>query len=66
MSSGTNKNYDGKAFLGRGWKYPIAFRLSHQTVELSQYEQDIRESLNILLSTELGERGYASGIRHQC
>ncbi len=67
MSEKTNKKYEGKAFLGRGWKYPVTFRSSHGTAELSQYEQDIRESLNILLSTERGERvmrpDYGTNIR---
>ena len=56
MSEKIERKTSGKAFLGRGWKYPVTFRQSHKTVVLSQYEQDIRESLNILLSTERGER----------
>ena len=57
----------GKAFLGRGWKFPVRFKKSHKGVEMSQYEQDIRESLNILLSTDIGERvmrrNYGTNIR---
>ena len=56
MSELTKTTYSGKSFLGRGWKYPVTFKQSSNTVVLSQYEQDIRESLNILLSTERGER----------
>jgi len=58
---------NSKAFLGRGWKFPVTFRKSHKGVALSQYEQDIRESLNILLSTSKGERvmrpGYGTNVR---
>ena len=67
MSEESKRKKSGKAFLGRGWKYPVTFRESHKTVMLSQYEQDIRESLNILLSTERGERvmrpEYGTNIR---
>ena len=67
MNDKIKTTYDGKAFLGRGWKYPITFRKSFETVELSQYEQDIRESLNILLSTSRGERvmrpDYGTNVR---
>lgn len=41
-------------FLGRGWKFPISF--SRNGVEMSETEEDIRESLRILLSTYPGER----------
>lgn len=67
MGESIKTTYSGKAFLGRGWKYPVTFKQSHNTVVLSQYEQDIRESLNILLSTERGERvmrpDYGTNIR---
>jgi len=67
MSELTKSTYSGKSFLGRGWKYPVTFKQSSNTVVLSQYEQDIRESLNILLSTERGERvmrpDYGTNVR---
>lgn len=47
---------DNKAFLGRGWKFPVAFDRDSLTVELCQHEADVKESLVILLSTVLGER----------
>ncbi|MEO1412123.1 MAG: GPW/gp25 family protein [Bacteroidota bacterium] len=51
-----NNLLDNKAFLGRGWKFPPEFNRAHRGTKLSQYEQDIRESLLILLSTLRGER----------
>jgi phage baseplate assembly protein W len=51
-----NKPDQGKAFLGRGWKFPVSFKKGFKGAELSQYEQDIKESLIILLSTFRGER----------
>ncbi|MDH7460655.1 GPW/gp25 family protein [Chitinophagaceae bacterium 26-R-25] len=43
-------------FLGTGWKFPPEFNKDAGTVLLVSDEQDINESLNILLSTSLGER----------
>jgi uncharacterized protein len=45
-----------RSFLGRGWSFPPEFDESLQGVLLSAEEQDIRESLRIILSTIPGER----------
>lgn len=45
---------DADAFLGQGWHFPPV--LSDTGVQLSRYEQDIRESLHVLFSTTPGER----------
>lgn len=50
------KNKSNIPFLGRGWSFPPEFNNVKGTVRLSQDEQDIRESLEILLSTIMGER----------
>src|SRR5688572_19049076 len=44
------------SFLGTGWAFPPAFDDESGTVNMVSNEEDIRESLNILLSTALGER----------
>jgi phage baseplate assembly protein W len=44
------------AFLGRGWSFPPTFDPFHRTVVMVAGDIDIHESLNILLSTSLGER----------
>lgn len=44
------------SFLGTGWSFPPAFDRESGTVELVSNYQDIHQSLNILLSTSLGER----------
>lgn len=54
MDSENQQKDQGKAFLGRGWKFPVQF--TKGSAALSQYEQDINESLIILLSTTRGER----------
>ena len=44
------------AFLGKGWAFPPSFNKSTGTVGMVSDEEDIRQSLHILLSTSLGER----------
>jgi uncharacterized protein len=43
-------------FLGRGWSFPPTFDKSRKEVLMLEGEEDVRSSLEILLSTELGER----------
>lgn len=43
-------------FLGTGWAFPPSFTKANQSPRLSQDEQDIQQSLMILLSTIPGER----------
>jgi len=45
-----------KDFLGRGWKFPVAVDAATGQIALSEYEQDIRESIRIILMTAPGER----------
>jgi len=44
------------SFLGTGWSFPPVFDPELKGVKTSSDEQDIEESLKILLSTRLGER----------
>jgi hypothetical protein len=46
----------GKAFLGRGWKFPVLPDPASGKVAVSEYEQDIQEAIWIILSTAKGER----------
>lgn len=43
-------------FLGRGWSFPPTFVAASQTVTMTEGEDDIHASLEILVSTGLGER----------
>lgn len=49
-------NGDRKAFLGRGWAMPVALDPRTGLVKSVAYEQDIRESILIILETAPGER----------
>lgn len=44
------------SFLGSGWSFPPTFSRLTYGVEMVSDEKDIRESLWILFSTQLGER----------
>lgn len=47
----------GKAdFLGKGWSFPPNFDPDTQTVDMTEKNDDIRRSLQILLTTTVGER----------
>lgn len=45
-----------KPFLGRGWSFPPVFEKGTQQVKMLEGEEDIHSSLDVLLSTMLGER----------
>jgi uncharacterized protein len=44
------------SFLGRGWKFPVQIDPATGRVAMSDLEQDIKESIYILLATAPGER----------
>jgi phage baseplate assembly protein W len=43
-------------FLGRGWSFPPKFDIDARGVEMTEKEVDIDRSLQILLTTAVGER----------
>lgn len=55
------------SFLGKGWSFPPEFRKNVQPTCLVEEEEDIRQSLAILMQTHPGERvhryDYGCGIR---
>jgi phage baseplate assembly protein W len=44
-----------KEFLGRGWKFPVNVSAAGE-IKMSEYEEDIKEAIWIILSTSKGER----------
>lgn len=50
-----------EGFLGRGWSFPPEFFSAGAEVEMAGGEEDIRQSLQILLATSIGERNMFSG-----
>ncbi len=58
---------DNKNFLGKGWSFPPEFNRYTRSVKMVSEEEDIRESLHILLLTSPGERtlqqAYGCGLK---
>lgn len=57
-----------RSFLGAGWSFPPTFSRREEGVLMVADEEDIRQSLEILLSTSLGERmmepKYGCNLKH--
>lgn len=55
------------SFLGRGWKFPVNVDAATGRILMSEGEDDIRESIRIILRTAKGERvmrpDFGSGLR---
>lgn len=45
-----------KEFLGRGWKFPVGIDPVTGRLAMSELEQDIKESIRIIVTTAPGER----------
>jgi len=45
-----------KDFLGRGWQFPLAFDPASGGVAMSEFEENIRQCITIILGTKPGER----------
>lgn len=47
---------DAKAFLGKGWSFPIQLDPGTGDIAIVAYEEDIRQAILLILRTKLGER----------
>ena len=47
---------DPRSYLGRGWSFPVRLQGRAGAIRLSEYDEDVRESIRIILSTSKGER----------
>jgi len=50
-----NEADEKKAFLGKGWAFPVCVESDGQ-IRTAAFEEDIRQAIRIILSTERGER----------
>jgi len=50
------QQYTNNDFLGKGWSFPPTFNINTKSVEITEKEVDIQRSLEILLTTTVGER----------
>ncbi len=57
---------DPKAFLGRGWAFPVGVGADGSTA-LAEYEDDVAQAIRIVIGTEKGERvmrpDFGAGLR---
>lgn len=52
----SQNNPADQSFLGTGWSYPPTFTKAGSNVVMTSDEDDIQKSIEILLSTTIGER----------
>jgi phage baseplate assembly protein W len=45
-------------FLGAGWPFPVSFSAGNFQLDLSMYETNINECINVILQTKNGERAF--------
>lgn len=45
-----------KEYLGRGWSFPFQFDAASGSVAYSEFEENIRQNITIILGTKPGER----------
>ncbi|MDE1206978.1 GPW/gp25 family protein [Tenacibaculum larymnensis] len=45
-----------KEFLGAGWSFPITFSVGNYQLEVTRYENNIKDSIDIIMQTNFGER----------
>lgn len=59
---------ENRTFLGNGWQFPPGFELYTRAAAMVAHEEDIKQSLHILLSTVPGERvmhpTFGCGLHH--
>jgi phage baseplate assembly protein W len=46
---------EDKSFLGKGWGFPITFNMQQRSVQMVSEEEDIKQSLKIIISTIPGD-----------
>ena len=61
-----NDAAEDKAFLGRGWAFPVAVDAGGD-IAMAEHEEDIRQAIRIILGTDPGERvmrpTFGAGLR---
>ena len=56
IGSGHRSMQDPRSYLGRGWRFPVRVHEKDGTIQMSEYDRDVKESIRIILSTSKGER----------
>ncbi|CAM1367351.1 putative Tail lysozyme [Tenacibaculum sediminilitoris] len=45
-----------KEFLGSGWSFPVTFSVGNHQLEITRYENNIKDSIDVIMQTNFGER----------
>ena len=45
-----------KEFLGSGWSFPVTFSVGDYKLILTRYEENIADSIDVIIQTKFGER----------
>ncbi|MEM6719509.1 MAG: GPW/gp25 family protein [Bacteroidota bacterium] len=48
-----------KEFLGSGWSFPVTFSLENKQLQLTKYESNINDMINLIMQTTFGERPFS-------
>jgi len=49
-------NKQENSYLGSGWSFPVTFSVGNYELNLTSYESNINDSIDIILQTRMGER----------
>lgn len=49
-----------KEFLGSGWAFPVTFSAGNSQLQLSRYEENINQMIDVIMGTNIGERPFES------
>ncbi|MEP1489574.1 MAG: GPW/gp25 family protein [Algibacter sp.] len=56
-----------KEFLGSGWSFPVTFSVGNHQLVLTRFENNIADSIDIIMQTNIGERSlepqFGSGLQ---
>lgn len=55
---GSTANIKQKEFLGSGWSFPVTFSVGNSQLILTKYEDNINDSIDVIMQTIFGERPF--------
>lgn len=54
-----NQSIREKEFLGSGWAFPVTFSEANNRLNVTKYEDNINQMIDIIMKTTFGERSFA-------
>jgi phage baseplate assembly protein W len=63
----SQNNDSGHLFLGSGWSFPVTFSPGTYQLDVTSYENNVNDSIDLILMTRMGERcfepDFGSGLQ---